>query len=135
MEVDDVEISLFQDVANTVAMDYGPSGLLGGEARESTPATPQGVGADTLGLDQRLRHGAAVEERESVDVVDHLDAVTAPCQGVRQSLDEHRVAAEVVRRVEGRHHREAQTRQDPESLPRRSGCQRTRLIEPPAPNQ
>ena len=81
---------------------------MGDQARESAEARAEWVGADAFGLRNGLGRGAGVQQVVGVPVMDDIDAVPASRQGVRETLNEDGIAAEVIRWVEGRHHRETQ---------------------------
>ena len=78
------------------------------QARESRGRAAQGVHGHSRRLDRRLEVGTAPNHAIRVGVVNDLDDVAAARQRVGEPANVVTIPAEIERRVERRHHGEAQ---------------------------
>ena len=111
VEVHDVEVAALDDLADLFPVDYGLAELVRHQTREPADRlarTPETVCCHTGRLFKFCRFFARVQDVEGIDVVDHLDFVTAPGESMRKPLYEDRIATKVMRWVERCNHCEAQ---------------------------
>ena len=99
VEMEDVEVLAREDLLQPSALERRTAREVGGDRREAPYPAAKRVDANVgvvrkLAGRRRPRQGL-----ERVDAVDDRDPMTAPGEFVREVVDEHAVAAEVVGRI------------------------------------
>ena len=108
MKVDDVEAVAREKLLDAPAMHDGAAELLCRETREPAVPALESVHGDPRRFRKRSGLIAPMQHAEGVGVGDHLDAVAAPGERLREAPNEDRISAKVIRRIERRQNREAQ---------------------------
>ena len=106
MEVDDVEPLAREDPPQLGQFQPGPAGQIRHERRERPGTALQAMHGHVLVLRELTSWRRLRQRPERIDAVDDRDPMATLRQLVREPIDVHRLAAEVVRRVEGRDHAE-----------------------------
>ena len=110
VEVHHVDVASQQPL-DRAAMDHRPSELVGEQRREEAERAAQRMDADAVRVGRRGGlEAVAIERAVGVDVVDHIHAVAGAHQRLRHVADQHGVAPEVVRGIEGGGEDEAEHR-------------------------
>jgi hypothetical protein len=115
VELHDVIRPARQQLANLAPLEPRSPRLLRRERGQPPPTAAQFVAVHARVLGKGLRRRGGVQEVIRVHAVHHVYMMAGVPERVRQAVDVHRVAAEAVRRVEGR---EVQEVQRPSGVPR-----------------
>src|SRR5258706_16146101 len=105
--MDDVE-ALFQNAPERRLLEERAPRLLRRQRREPPEGALEPVRGHVRVIVVAALRLPARRRAVRVFAVDHVDPVPAAPELVRQPVDEYAVAAEAVRRIEGRHHAKAQ---------------------------
>jgi hypothetical protein len=106
--MNDIVIARLKDPTNRRTVHNRPSRLLGEQTGKLAKSGAKGMNGQPLGFFEGSGRVALIEQFKSVDVVNDINGVTSPHQGVGEPPDEDRVTAEVVGGIEGRDHGKAQ---------------------------
>ncbi|MEZ5360871.1 MAG: hypothetical protein R2748_00670 [Bryobacterales bacterium] len=103
--VDDVEI-LVEDLRDARAVYDRASALMGSKAGKRAKAAAQAMHFDAGRFLQWVRLLGPAHHVVGVSIVNDGDTMAALRQTMAKAADKRRIAAEMIRRVEGRHHGE-----------------------------
>jgi len=106
--VDDVEPSLVEKTPHCTAIQDGQAGLLGEQHRKRAGAAAQANHFNAVRFSRRGRFRPSAQHVMGVHILQDCDLVPPARESLREALDSDPVPAEIVGRIEGRHHAKPQ---------------------------